>query len=69
MLPPSSSRGLIDLADWRLMRQIERLCALREPRIVFELIAELAAETLTRSEVERIVTRFDSAFCTRRPQR
>jgi hypothetical protein len=63
------SRGIVDLADYRVMGQITRLCELGEPRILTELVLEIGAITSTRTEVELIVTKYDVAFCTRKPRR
>jgi hypothetical protein len=62
-------RGLIYLDDYRLMDQITRLYELGEPRILYELIDEIGAATMCRSEVDNIVAKFDSAFCVRKPRR
>ena len=53
MKPSPSIPALTDVA---FRRQVERLC--RHPRLVVELLAELGAERLTRTDIESKLERY-----------
>jgi hypothetical protein len=55
------SAGLVDLGDWRLFRDTERLHALG-PRVLYELLVEIGAARGCRSEVDAIVSRYLSTL-------
>jgi hypothetical protein len=47
----------VDFADARFRRDVQRIHALG-PRVVFELLAELAARRLMRTEIEGLAARY-----------
>jgi hypothetical protein len=54
--------GLIDLRDWCLHRDIERLLRGQGPRVISEMLIELTGTCLCRTELDRIVARYTAAF-------
>jgi hypothetical protein len=61
-LNAATGRGLVDLADRRLYRSVEQSHELG-PRVVCDLLAELGASTLSRTEIDGNVARYVTAFC------
>ena len=66
--PQPHADAPIDLRDARFRRAVERMHRLG-PRALAEMLAELAAKRLLRTEIEVLVTRFPSLIrlCLTRP--
>jgi hypothetical protein len=58
------SCGLVDLNDWRLYRDVERLHPLGSC-VLYEFLNELGCAPLCRSEIGRMLTRYIIALCPR----
>jgi hypothetical protein len=54
---PAAPRGAVDLRDERLYRNVVRLHVLG-PRAIYELLAELGAKRLLRTEIEALVAHY-----------
>jgi hypothetical protein len=54
---PATPRGAVDLRDQRFYRDVARLHALG-PRALYELLAELGAKRLLRTEIEALVAHY-----------
>jgi hypothetical protein len=54
---PPKSQGTPDLADFRLQRAVAKLHRLG-PRPLYELLVELGAQRLIRSEIEALVYKY-----------
>jgi hypothetical protein len=59
---------VVGAADWCLYQRVADLHTLG-PRILYELLAELGAARLCRTEIDRIVDRYVAAFSAREPRR
>lgn len=62
------SRGIVDLHDWRLFRQVEGLYP-AGPRVIAEMLIELGITTLSRTEIDLIVDRYVSFFGVRKARK
>jgi hypothetical protein len=52
------SRGVVDMRDWALHRDVERLIELAGPRGVTELLVELRQVAMVRTQAEITLRRF-----------
>jgi hypothetical protein len=53
----------IDLNDWHLLRDFEELHECGGLRVIAEMVIELGAELMIRTEIDRLRRRYVRAFC------